>query len=1345
MRRSGRVLAWALGSIAALAVLFIAVVMVAGNTQVGREMIERVVYRLTSGQVELVGLGGTFPTDLHLTQLQLIDRDGVWLRAERISVRWSPWSLIERRIAVDDLDVARLDMERLPLAGHSSGGAPYIPHVDVQKFSIEVLQLGAALAGTPATLSARGGGRLRSLEDAGADAVVHRVDGSGEYTLHFKFDRRRMDGTLEVEEPASGPLENILHLPGLGALSAKFRIEGPRNAERVELTLRADGLSAHLAGSVDLPGAAAELGYSLESSPLRPRPDLSWQHIDLKGHWRGTFSKPSAEAHLLVRQLELPGGTAIAALKADLAGSAGSLTLQGVLDGLRIAGPEPNLFVDDPLEFEASLRLNDPRRPLLVSAAHRLLSLKAQAVTRAPQSATVDLRFPDVMPFAALAGQDVHGDATMKVQIGRRGAGLDFNLDADAGITGGTAVWVPYVGDRVALKSAGSMTPDAFTVDRAQLSGHAWTLSASANAARPSDAGAGQPGAAPPGSGGAQPRALALDYIKQLKAQWDLHVPDLRSVVPELAGELQASGEVSGAPTALTADATARSSVSIRGSAPGTVTAELHARGLPSAPSAAVNVGGTLDGSPLDLSISLERGARRGARAVVRRGTWKSARLEGDVAIETGIADSRGQIRLLVTQLADFDRLVGADLLGSVEGNVTFTPKSGRTHAQFDLQGRDLKVGQISGTLQVKGEGATNSVAAELLAQSPDLSGSPASVAASAELNLESRELRLSSASADYRGQDLRLLAPALLSYGNGLKIDQLKFGVQGAVLEIAGELSPGLDLRASLEHVDPKLLNVFLPDAVAEGSIQGQARLQGSLSAPTGRVSLTVHGLRSALDEAVGLPALDVDAGADLNGDTAAIDVRLSAGSASSVNVTGTAPLNAAGTFDLKMKGKMEIGVVNPFFEARGMHVGGSLAVDATLGGKRDAPQIIGSITIAEANLRDYARGFNVTHINAEVSGSEGTLQIKEFKATAAPGSVAMTGSIGLLQPGIPVDLAITATNAQAITSNIITANVNADLEVRGTAREHLDVAGSIHVNRATIGIPDSLPPDVAVLDVRRRGKPAPVPGKRVQIGFDVAIQAPRQVLVQGRGLDAELGGDLHITGTAAAPLVGGRFDLQRGDFTIGSTKLTFNSSSNLSFNGTGLKKNIDPTLDFTATTTVQSTTAGSVQITLAITGYADSPQFALSSNTNAPQDEILSLLLFGESAAQLSALQAAQMAATLATLTGVGGSGANPLIKLQKTLGLDRLNVGANTTTTATGATQDSGAAIQAGRYIFKRVYVEGRQTSTGQSQVAVDVDLTKHLKLQTRLGNGTAIQGTTPENDPGSSVGLSYQFEY
>jgi len=54
--------------------------------------------------------------------------------------------------------------------------------------------------------------------------------------------------------------------------------------------------------------------------------------------------------------------------------------------------------------------------------------------------------------------------------------------------------------------------------------------------------------------------------------------------------------------------------------------------------------------------------------------------------------------------------------------------------------------------------------------------------------------------------------------------------------------------------------------------------------------------------------------------------------------------------------------------------------------------------------------------------------------------------------------------------------------------------------------------------------------------------------------------------------------------------------------------------------------------------------------------------------------------------------------------------------------------------------------KQSTTGFSQAEVDVDLSKRLKLETKLGNGTATtQGTTPENDPGSSIGIRYQFDY
>jgi translocation and assembly module TamB len=126
---------------------------------------------------------------------------------------------------------------------------------------------------------------------------------------------------------------------------------------------------------------------------------------------------------------------------------------------------------------------------------------------------------------------------------------------------------------------------------------------------------------------------------------------------------------------------------------------------------------------------------------------------------------------------------------------------------------------------------------------------------------------------------------------------------------------------------------------------------------------------------------------------------------------------------------------------------------------------------------------------------------------------------------------------------------------------------------------------------------------------------------------------------------------------------------------------------------------------------------------------------------------LQVAQIGYALATLSGVGGNGdLNPLVKIQKSLGLDRLTIVSAANSGTAPGTGNSGTSIEAGRYVSKRVYIAAKQSTAGTSQLEADVDLTKHLKLQTKLGNGTAsVQGTTPENDPGSSVGLIYQFEY
>ena len=115
---------------------------------------------------------------------------------------------------------------------------------------------------------------------------------------------------------------------------------------------------------------------------MSPRPDIAWQRLSSKGRWHGNLSEPAAEARVDVEGLRLAGGTAIGALRADLSASGGVVTLDAVVKELVIPGPQPKMFARDPLAINASLRLNEPTRPLLLTATQRLFSLRAQAVNR---------------------------------------------------------------------------------------------------------------------------------------------------------------------------------------------------------------------------------------------------------------------------------------------------------------------------------------------------------------------------------------------------------------------------------------------------------------------------------------------------------------------------------------------------------------------------------------------------------------------------------------------------------------------------------------------------------------------------------------------------------------------------------------------------------------------------------------------------------------------------------------------------------------------------------------------------------------------------------------------------
>ena len=925
----------------------------------------------------------------------------------------------------------------------------------------------------------------------------------------------------------------------------------------------------------------------------------------------------------------------------------------------------------------------------------------------------------------------MHGSLRLLGTIAQRGTRTRLAVRG-AGSVRGAGIAARMLGSRTRLRLQASLTPTTVRVQRFTLSGRALTVSASARAQRN-----------PPGdpAGG----------LRTLHARWRLAVPDLARVAPAAGGSLVLTGSADGPWHALTLRARAHSSLSLRGGPPGVLQATLRARGWPSATNAVLRVRGTVAGAPLALDASLLRSTLGTYHLEVRRMTWRSLSLTGWARSASSLASTQGRLRLSIAHLADLQPVLATTLAGRLEGTLALAPVAGLAGARIQLRFHDLRMHGLQGDVGLSAAGPLDALRIRLTAESPDIHGAPASLMATARLERRSRSLDLMAFNAHYRGQTLRLLSPSQVGWAGGLAVRNLRLGIQHTVIALDGKLSPTLDIRASIHRLDAGLVDAFAPHLLSAGTLDAEARLIGRRAAPTGHVSLQIAGLRFAGSQTQGLPPVNLRARARLRAGMATVSARLVAGPASRLSLSGHTSLSRSGHLALKLTGRMDVALVNAILEARGERAAGTLTVDARVSGRVQAPRIRGVVTLANGDLRDYAAGVHVDDINARLVGDQGVLRISSLTARAGTGHLSASGTIGILQPRMPIDVALIAHRIQPITNDILTANLGADIHVRGTLRDRLQITGTIELHHAAISIPNALPPNVATLDVIRPGQAArPLrAAHRLVIGLGLTLDAPQSIFVQGRGLDAQLGGKLEITGTSAHPRVSGGFAMTRGTFSLAGTRLEF-TRGRVSFNGEGLRHRIDPTLDFVAQSSVMYTSATTV--TLRITGFADDPRISLSSTPRLPQDDLLALLLFGEPASRLSPYQLGETGAALATLDGLGGSGAsslNPLTWIRRHLHLNTLSLASAQPNAGLGAapgTHTGGASVIAGKYLSNNIYVAAMHTTQGTSQIRVDIDLSRHLKLETRLGNGTATtQGTTPQNDPGSSIGLAYQLRY
>lgn len=308
-------------------------------------------------------------------------------------------------------------------------------------------------------------------------------------------------------------------------------------------------------------------------------------------------------------------------------------------------------------------------------------------------------------------------------------------------------------------------------------------------------------------------------------------------------------------------------------------------------------------------------------------------------------------------------------------------------------------------------------------------------------------------------------------------------------------------------------------------------------------------------------------------------------------------------------------------------------------------------------------------------------------------------------------------------------TAQFGGDLTLNGPITRRARLAGQINVETLEFGIPEKLGSASAYqLDVRHvRASPQirQTLARAEQTGqsrgtsepnasweLDVSVNAPARVFVRGRGLDAELGGQVRVNGTLSDFRPTGQFSLIRGRFSILGQRVDL-SAGEITLTG-----DLNPDLLLRARTIIND-----VEATIGLEGPASSPELTLSSVPDLPDDEILALVVFRRALADLSPLQVARLAAALGELSG--RTGPSFFESVRAATGLDDLDF---------EQAEDGTTTVRAGKYLRENIYSVVEADDAGNSKATINLDISTDITGRASVGS-----------DGNTSFGIFFEKDY
>ncbi|QYK43432.1 MAG: translocation/assembly module TamB domain-containing protein [Paracoccaceae bacterium] len=1238
-------------------------------------------------QVIVEGFRGALSSRAQIDRLTIADDDGIWLSLTGIVLDWNRLAVLSGNIQISELSAREVELVRPPrpapgAAVPSPEATPFaLPDlpvaVDIGRIAADRIVLGEAVLGqrVEGTLEAamnlsggEGRARLRIL----------RQDSGPEGTVDLDASYSNASGALVINlEAAEGPggiAATLLGLPGTPDARLVVQGAGPLSAFGANVSLTTEGedrLSGRITLREEVPGQrrfAADLGGDLAPLFLPDYAEFFGPEVRLvaEGAREASGRLDLSRLTVAARALTLDGSVVVAA---------DGLPERFALAGrLGLPSGEPVLL---PLAAEQRTRVAQADLSVTYDAARGegwTARATVQGVDRADM-AIAELALNASGRIARRAGQ-----AAPPVF----GATVQFTA---AGLAPADPALAQALGDRVEGRAILSRQrgDDSLRIGELRLSAADYGLTArgmvsgltagfrieGAAEAQARDLSRFAALAGRPLAGGA--RLTVHGAGSPLGGDFDL-VADVAGTDLRI-GQTEADNLLRGP---------SRVQVSVRRDTAGTVLRDLTVTAGP----ARLTATGTIATAGSDLTAQFDfpdlgvlGGDWRGGLAAEARltGTEEDAALTlrgSSRDLRTGLAEADGLLRGQTSLDIRLDRR--GDRIGIETANLTNAQGALRLTGHYDPAGSDLSAALSLADLRVLGARYAGALSADLRA-----AGTPE--AGTLNLTGTGRGLAAGQAEADRLLRGDSALRLALRVDGRRLRVEEARLTNPQLSVEATG-LAEGADRRIDLTA---RLANLglILPEFPGPLTVAGTVRE-----------------------------------------DAAGYDLDLRAQGPGQIAATARGRMAPdLGRADLRLAGSAQAALANAFLGSRA--VSGSVSFDLGLNGPPALASLSGPVRWTGGRISDPDLPFALTDVGATATLSGGRMRLDAAAALTTGGRVTVAGGVGLSAP-YPADLAIGLQSLRLRDPELFETTLDGALSLQGPVTAGGLLSGRINLRETELRVPSTgLGGTGDIPDLRHVAEPPLVRATRARAGhlgdggggggvsgsgalrLDLTISAPNRVFIRGRGLDAELGGEVRVQGTTAAVVPSGALNLIRGRLDILGKRLTL-SSARLDLQG-----GLIPTIEVLA-----SNSSEGIVSFVRIEGPADAPEITFESVPELPQEEVLARLLFGRGLQNISALQAAQLASAVATLAGRGGDGI--VGRLRKGFGLDDLDL----TTDADGET-----SLRAGKYISERVYTEVEVHHGGQSRINLNLDLREGLTVKGRIGSdGEAGVGLFLEKD-------------